>query len=270
MKEAILKGMLLAAAVVLAACDGKDGGTDDTAIDVPEDTSAEDVLDEQDVVEDVPGDAPDVEEIPEDAGPDCAGSYPGGPFGWKGSIHYTSTGAKVWEGDGDYLDNIRLANQDDVWTFPAEYYCTTDVDILFYDFTAMWCPPCNQAAEEENAFIEWMATHGWTVVFMSVLEEDTAGDRATAANAREWKTMHGITGDVMYDPMWIYHTAPFLDTWPEEDARGWPTFFVVNPDNMHIWDAFSGWRGSVTQEEFFTWIMESFELGAANDPGYIP
>jgi hypothetical protein len=45
---------------------------------------------------------------------------------------------------------------------------------------------------------------------------------------------------------------------------------VVNPDNMLIWYAFSGWRGSYPMDDFFGGLLEVFEMGAANDPEYIP
>lgn len=263
-------------AVVLAAglpaC-GEDGDSTEDA--QTEDVAPGDALDMTDATEDPDAAGDPVEEDPaadtteEDPGRDCEGMYPSGPFGWKGSIRENTSGL-YWDGHGDYLDNIYLLNQDDEPTLPAMYYCSSEIDVLFYDFTAMWCPPCNAAASEENAFIAWMETHGWNVAFMSVLEEDSDRLPADRADAETWKTMHGIHSPVMYDPMRLYSTAPFRDTWPEEDARGWPTFMVVNPDNMMIWYAFSGWRGSTPQETFFNAILEIFEMGAANDPEYLP
>jgi hypothetical protein len=258
-------------ALALVACNGGGGTDEDTTTEdtaTEEDTTTGDTATEPDVADDkVDEDA--AGDVPADEGRDCSGTYPGGPFGWKGSIRYTGD-TPYWDGNGDYLDNIRLADTTDAWTFPAQHYCSTEIDVLFYDFTAMWCPPCNQAADEEGAFITWMGDHGWRVAFMSVVEEDPAGNQPTLANAQTWKSSHGIESDVLYDPMWYYHRAPFMDTWPEEAARGWPSFFVVNPDNMMIWATFSGWRGSYPQETFFSSILDLFELAAANDPGYIP
>jgi len=262
------KTLALMLAVVLAACNGGGNGTEEDAVDdgdVVEETTV-------DVIEvptlDVVEEADAADDPIEEPGRDCAGTYPSGPFGWKGAIRENTTGI-YWDGNGDYLENIYLMNHEDVPTLPAQVYCSNDIDVLFYDFTAMWCPPCNQAADEENDFIEWMSLHGWNVAFMSVLEEDTEGNRATREHAETWRTSHGIHSDVMYDPMWLYHTAPFRDYWPEEEGRGWPTFMVVNPDNMLIWYAFSGWRGSYPMVDFFSGLLEVFEMGAANDPEYI-
>jgi len=254
-------------AVSLAACNGGGDGPGEDATDdgdVVEEIVDTDVAEEP--VEDVVEEA--IEDAPVDPGRDCAGTYPSGPFGWKGAIRENTSGI-YWDGNGDYLENIFLRNHEDDPSLPAQHYCSNEIDVLFYDFTAMWCPPCNAAARAENDFIEWMDLHGWRVGFMSVLEEDMDGNRATLAHANEWRTMHGIHSDVMYDPMWLYHTAPFRDFWPEEGSRGWPTFMVVNPDNMLIWYAFSGWGGT-SEEAFFGALLEVFEMGAANDPGYLP
>jgi hypothetical protein len=145
------------------------------------------------------------------------------------------------------------------------------VDVLFLSFTAMWCPMCNAAAAEEDELVAWMEEQGWTVEFVTMIEENQSAERPSLEDAEYWQSYHDIEGPVLWDGSGMYDDQPFYDTRPEEDPRGWPTFLIVNPDNMLIWDAFSGWYGgTVTQEMFFSHLLEILEIGAAHDPGYIP
>lgn len=275
--EKNIPGFVLSALLVVAVaagCDGKGDGdetdtatdtavVEDTVTDAVEDVAVEDVQEEDTMV---------VEDVVDVVARDCAGMYPGGPFGFKGSIYRATPEALgTWQGDGDLMQNICMQNQDDEYTCIAPYYCSSEVDVLIYDFTAMWCPPCNMAASEEAEFVAWMADHGWNVEFLSMIEENRSAERPTLEDANYWKTYHSIEGPIMWDYNWRFHTAPFTDTRPEEPLRGWPTFLIVNPDNMLVWDAFSGWYGApTTQEQFYTRILQIFEMGAANDPDYIP
>ncbi len=270
-----MSGALAVCAIAFAgaaACDGGGNGTTDTAIDTVIDDPIFDSTGDasEDPVLDTTPEA--VEDPIEDEVLDCSGMYPGGPFGFKGSIYRATPDAiGTWDGGGDLMQNICMQNQDDEYTCVAPYYCSAEVDVLIYDFTAMWCPPCNAAAGEEAEFVAWMQDHGWTVEFLSMLEENVTAERPTLADAQYWKSYHDIEGPIMWDYNWRFHTAPFVDTRPEESLRGWPTFLIVNPDNMLIWDAFSGWYGApTTQEQFFGRMLQIFEIGAANDPDYIP
>jgi hypothetical protein len=256
------------------ACDeGDDGGDASSDADVDEGApdAAGDVEDDgedvtADVVEDAGGDPV------EEPGRDCTGMYPGPPFGYKGCIYRaTPSDTGTWDGGGDTVENICLWNLESEYGCLAPYYCSSEVDVLFLSFTAMWCPMCNAAAAEEDELVAWMEEQGWTVEFVTMIEENQSAERPSLEDAEYWQSYHDIEGPVLWDGSGMYDDQPFYDTRPEEDPRGWPTFLIVNPDNMLIWDAFSGWYGgTVTQEMFFSHLLEILEIGAAHDPGYIP
>jgi len=147
---------------------------------------------------------------------------------------------------GDYVGEIGATLPDGAFTdicdepvrlhdFAGEY--------LIVDISAMDCGPCQQAAGEEEAFVEEMAAAGTPVHVTTLLApslSDTAGT-PTHRELQQWIDAFELTSPVLADRVWglsvIGQQIP--------DEFGYPTFVIVSPD-LEILDiqvGYGGWDG---------------------------
>jgi peroxiredoxin len=172
-------------------------------------------------------------------------SYPDGPYGFKGSMcRYIEN--KQWHTDwlewGSTIPDVCLPNQDDKEVCFHDLLRSPAYDILIVDFTAQWCPPCNQMAEDEAQLVSDLDAAGWRVGFVSVLEEPILpGGFPTAANAKQWKTQHNLDGDVLYDNKHTWLDKALQDGWKNDTIGAYPRWFVVHPSNLLVWQSGAGW-----------------------------
>jgi hypothetical protein len=153
-----------------------------------------------------------------------------------------STGS--WTQFGDHMPDICLPNHQEVEVCLSEYFHHPDYDIVIVDYTAAWCPPCNDAAASEHMFIEHLESYGFHAIWISIMgEPETQGEYPTADDAAAWITKHDLGPDavVLYDGDWSWRSLVFNDTWPGDPVRGWPTISFVHSSNMLNWDVMSGW-----------------------------
>ena len=101
-------------------------------------------------------------------------------------------------------------------------------EYLIVDISAMDCPPCQTAAESEEAFVEEMAAAGIPVHVITLLApslSDTAGT-PTQRQLRQWIDGFDLTSPVLADRVWgLSVVGQQLG-----DDFGYPTFVVVSPD----------------------------------------
>ena len=107
--------------------------------------------------------------------------------------------------------------------------------IIFLDFSAMWCGPCNAAAEGEHEFIAHLESNGWNPIWITVLLESYAGPGPTQSDAQQWAQTHGLSNDTV-----LYDTN---GAWFAGASSGYPTVHVIHNSNMLIWDRQAGWIG---------------------------
>jgi len=98
---------------------------------------------------------------------------------------------------------------------------------LVVDISAMDCPPCQDAAETEEAFVEEMAAAGIPVKVITLLApslSDSAGT-PTQRELQDWIDSFGLTSPVLADRVWglsvVGQQIP--------DDFGYPTMVVVDP-----------------------------------------
>ena len=99
---------------------------------------------------------------------------------------------------------------------------------LVVEVSAMDCPPCRSAAEDEPAFVEAMAEAGIEVEVITMLApslSDTSGT-PTSDELQEWIDAYDLHSPVLADRGW----GPVMGRASQGDGFGYPTFFVVDPD----------------------------------------
>lgn len=190
-----------------------------------------------------------------DSDDDCVGTawdgqwtygedYAEGPYGFKGSMCWDpETGNVQWSTWGDTIPDICLNDQNDNLVCLKDYLRHLEFELIFVDFSAVWCSLCDYAADGQHSFIEHLADNGWSAKWITILEEDVLTNNTTVETAISWVSDHSLGEDavVLYDANKDWFDEAMIDQWPHEGPRGWPTVFVVHTSNMLIWNAMSGW-----------------------------
>jgi peroxiredoxin len=111
---------------------------------------------------------------------------------------------------------------------------------LVVDMSARDCPPCQQMAGDEEAWVEEMAGMGIDVRVVTLLApslDDVFGD-TTQAQLNTWITKYDITSPVLADRSWGF--SMFFPAIGE--ATGYPSWAVVDPD-LRVLELDSGYGG---------------------------
>jgi hypothetical protein len=188
-------------------------------------------------------------------------SYAPGPYGFKGSMCRAGGANGDWIEHGDTIPDVCLPDENDVEVCLSDYF-GGETDLLIVDFTAMWCPPCNALADDEGDFIAAIEEAGYSVEFISVLEENAQYEVPSAANAATWKTSKGLEGVVLYDADQTWLNDVMSDKWPSESDRGYPMWFLISTSNMLIWDEMAGWDTTV-----IAWMTDTMLPIYSTSPG---
>lgn len=69
--------------------------------------------------------------------------------------------------------------------------------IILLDFSAEWCPNCQNQASDAEQFYQVYKNRG--VVFLTVMFESANGSAATAQTAQRWRNRYGLTFPVLAD-----------------------------------------------------------------------
>lgn len=99
---------------------------------------------------------------------------------------------------------------------------------LLVDMAARDCPPCQQMASEEEAFVTNMKGQGIDVHVVTLLAPSLAnplGDTTTTM-LNSWVTKYGLTSPVLADRSW--GVAMFVPLYP--DTLGYPSWVLVDKD----------------------------------------
>lgn len=262
MKNLLRRPLVLLALVTwLTACGDDNGGNG--GADADTDTDAD-----TDVDTDADSDADTDTDTDTDADSD-GDDYPAGPYGFADSVVGQTDPAAVpstpseWTEDGDIIPNVCLDNAEGEEVCLDDFYLSDEYDLLVVDFTTSWCQYCIAAAESEHVFIEQMELAGWSIRWISILEQDAESNPPDQADAESWATQYDLDPTyVLYDPeqVWL------------EDAcgAGYPAPYIVHPSNMLIWNGLWGWVHFETPEwyEFLDWIPGHLDW-CAEQPGAI-
>src|SRR5581483_4576096 len=188
-------GILLASAsLALAGCTAKHAFDDDSTPDAggkPETGSTSNEAGDDAAMDDDTG--------PADTGPaPCV--YPAGPYGFTGM-------AGSWQGatiPPNFQWSGYLKGSSQIQTLSAKdlYDCDgrNGINAIVFDMSALWCGPCQQEAQQVPS---WMQTWGPIgVVFVNLIVEDAAHNKATTAAALTWRNQFnlGPVADVVADP----------------------------------------------------------------------
>ena len=119
-------------------------------------------------------------------------------------------------------------------------------DYMIIDMSAIDCPPCQQMASQEEAFIQNMASMGITVHVITLLAPSLANPlgETTTAMLDNWTSSFGLTAPVLADRGW--GLSMFFPIFAEE--TGYPSWVIVDP-NLQVIDLGTGFGGYTEHEQ---------------------
>jgi len=162
------------------------------------------------------------------------GEQPGDPLGgWAPAETYACGWPKADPPayEGDYVAAIGATLPDGVF----HDVCEDAVRLhdfagayLVVEISAMDCPPCQNAAGEEEAFIAAMAAEGIPTHVVTMLAPSLSNTSGTPTTdeLQEWIEAFDLASPVLADRVW---GLSVYGRYAGEDF-GYPTFFVVAPD----------------------------------------
>lgn len=112
---------------------------------------------------------------------------------------------------------------------------------LVIDMSAIDCPPCQQMAEEEEAFVTDMAAKGIEVRVITLLAPSLTDifGLTTKLKLQQWTNLHELKSAVLADRGWgIAEFEPAIGA----DQIGYPSWTVVRPD-LTVVDFMTGYGG---------------------------
>ena len=115
---------------------------------------------------------------------------------------------------------------------------------LFVEMSARDCPPCQQMASEEEAFIADLKAKGIDVYVITLLcpsLADTLGE-TTKAMIDQWKTKFSLTSPILADRAWGVAMFLPLEVIMPMDALSYPSWVLVDRD-LKIMDWNAGYGG---------------------------
>jgi hypothetical protein len=119
-------------------------------------------------------------------------------------------------------------------------------DYIIIDMSAIDCPPCQQMASEEEAFIQGMAAQGIPVHVITLLAPSLGNPLGETTNAMlsNWTSTFGLSAPVLADRGW--GLSMFFPLFGEQ--TGYPSWVLVDP-NLQVIDAGSGFGGYGEHEQ---------------------
>jgi len=192
-----------------------------------------------------PPDAPVVEEVEDPSEPEDSSSEDSAVEEQTPSpITWTDCGGML----GDHPCNFIYRDQTDTeWNLYDHYG-----SIIILDFSAMWCGPCQSAA---NNIASHMASYGaQDVIWVTVLLQDESRNRdVNLADVQSWASTFGIPADspVLQGDYDVVDTTA-VDGIP---VVSWPTIVVIDRE-MVIYQGVNGWSQAMIEG----WVDELLAL----------
>jgi hypothetical protein len=100
----------------------------------------------------------------------------------------------------------------------------------------------------EQEFIDYVTSNGWTIEWVSILEQDASQGSVSQEEAAAFASDYGL------DPASVLYDAG-QEWYAQAVAIGFPTVYTVHTSNMLIWDRADGWidPGSADWDGFLAW-----------------
>ena len=243
---------------------GKDTTAEEGESDDPVDQETEEEVDTGDTI--IDGEFPPCANYDYDKKSYNYGSdYAKGPYGFKGSMCWDfDAGEGSWTNYGDVIHNICLPNQDGEETCLGEFY-NAGYNLLIIEVSAIDCPACAAESRDEARLVKKLSDNYWKPAWVTIMGRSLQGALPTLTTAASYKSQYKSSGPVLADTQGTWEQRMFLDKWPADDRAGVPLTFIVNPENMVIWDAFAGWTDAANYEEFAQYIVDLSVYCSSND-----
>jgi len=144
-------------------------------------------------------------------------------------------------GEGDFAPDFALMDQyGDTVRLHQFYGCK-----VVLDFSAMWCSPCQEAAESVEEVFQGLRDDFEPFYYITIILDDEQGRQPNQSDLERWAEDYG--GGI---------TAPVLGDEDYEVSTEWgivalPTFYALNT-RMRIYDSLEGYSGSTDR-----WIEDT-------------
>lgn len=111
--------------------------------------------------------------------------------------------------------------------------------VIIIDISEMWCPPCQEAAEDAEDFYQDFKDSGF--IYISIICQDWNRMNATGCDIDEWVEMYGLTFPVLRDGG-CHVTEDWMSIFPISQ-QGYPTFWIIDQE-MVVYDIETGYSGN--------------------------
>jgi thiol-disulfide isomerase/thioredoxin len=148
---------------------------------------------------------------------------------------------------GDLAPELKLTDQNDNPVSLAEY---RGKNVLLL-FSAMWCGPCQAAAQISEAFVDRLNAKGEPTELVEVLVENLYGDPSETIDAVDWAEAFDLSTPVLSSGG--DYKSPAITQFFEYSRRyggpAYPTTVLISPHGRII-SAYTGFPGTKVQTDF--------------------